>query len=369
MNNSDRQIDKTVGYSFSSSEECLTALHNIRSSAMPYGIKPVYARFGCPTVWECEAALAMLHGSKWCVFFPSGMSAIDGAFSSILKKELNPTCLFLNQLYPGTLSYAKNVLEEQRGFIIDIKDASFINKEVNIKNSIIFVESLSNPLLEPFNFRLLNSIKREFNNIIIIDNTIATSITCRPLNLGADLVVESIGKYVSGHNTLMAGAVFGNNPETAIKIRQYQKNVGSISSPEVASLVMEHLKTYSLRFNKQCENAELLAFWLNKTKAFKKIHHPSLTINNSDCRAACITVELDQTSKVKTFSSLLNALAPKIPLKTSLGSTSTSIMDVSSYIVKFDAESQYARISMGIESIDEIISIFSEAMNSIVEEN
>lgn len=368
MSNSERKIDKTVGYSFSSFDECLAALHDIKSSAMPYGIKPVYARFGCPTVWECEAALAMLHGSKWCVLFPSGMSAIDGAFSSILKKELSPTCYFLNQLYPGTLSYAKNVLEEQRGISINIKDNSFIKKKVNIKNSIIFAESLTNPLLEPFNFTLLNNIEQRFDNIIIIDNTVATSINCRPLNLGADLVVESIGKYVSGHNTLMAGAVFGNNPEAAIRIRQYQKNVGSISCPEIASLVMEHMKTFSLRFNKQCENAKLLAYWLKKTKAFKKIYHPSLS-NDSDCRAACITAEINHMSKVKTFSSLLNALAPEIPLKTSLGATSTSIMDVSSYIVKSDSASQFARISIGIENIDEIISIFSQSLNSIVERN
>lgn len=392
-------LDRSVGYSFSDHEECMAALGKIKTSPAPISCRPVYARIGNPTVWQCEYELAKLHDAAWCVLLPSGMAAIDCVISVLQQGDDLRSKIFYGQLYPGTVSYANNVLNAMRGQTIELVARHEIEKiDLLIQQNpqFVFAESLSNPLLEALDIDFLKrniqtyteqiSDKQGFRPTqLIVDNTLASPLRCKPLNVGVDMVVESIGKYIAGHNSLMAGAVFGNDKSIALALRKYQKRVGCIVAPDTASLVMEHLKTFSLRFNQQCDNAKKLALLLHtynqsvsidgsSKSIFSDIYYP-LQCEQNWCvsspnlgLSASITLCFDDDQgciAAHWLQIFVESLAPEIVYSTSLGSTTSSVMNVGKFLMLKKQGKEYLRISLGVESFSTLSKTFMRALTKL----
>jgi cystathionine beta-lyase/cystathionine gamma-synthase len=232
----------------------------------------IYTRYANPTVVATEQQLMQLEGDacKWAALTSSGMSAIDIALSVFHQRENTGTWLFYSELYGGTNEYIDRVLRDRRGIKVerfkpreneeryDIDD--FIKKLDEVKPNLLFFETISNPLLIVAAGKEIITAAKDRKIKVIVDNTFATPYLWRPLQSGADIVVHSATKYLSGHGNITAGVVCGgDNPEIEKEAKTYRKLVGHILSPHDAYQLGTQLKTFKLRFASQCENAAKLS--------------------------------------------------------------------------------------------------------------
>jgi cystathionine beta-lyase/cystathionine gamma-synthase len=144
------------------------------------------------------------------------------------------------------------------------------------KPKLIFFETISNPLLIVADGDKIIQMAKERNIKVVIDNTFATPYLWRPLKSGADIVIHSATKYLSGHGNILAGVVCGNDPEIKKQTMIYRKLMGPILSPDDAYRLGTQLKTFHIRFTTQCENAYQLAQRLEKHEAVEKVRYPGL---------------------------------------------------------------------------------------------
>lgn len=254
----------------------------------------VYTRYGNPTVCAAEQQLAQLEGSRWAALTSSGMSAIDTALSIFQKGEKTGTWLFFSELYGGTNAYIENILKATRGISIDYFNPSedsydfqeFCEKLDTIKPSLIFMESVSNPLLIVPDAQKMLCAARERGIKTIVDNTFGTPFLWQPLEDNADIVVHSATKYISGHGNITAGLLCGNDDTIHDAVLDYRKFTGCILSPDDAYRLQTQACTFKLRFAKQCDNAYKIAKLLAQSKSVSRVLYPGLeshkTFNNAN---------------------------------------------------------------------------------------
>jgi cystathionine beta-lyase/cystathionine gamma-synthase len=246
----------------------------------------IYTRYGNPTVIETEQAIASLEGSTWAVLTASGMAAIDVALSIFHKREQTGTWLFFSEIYGGTNSYIAQVLEQRRGIRIERfssqkgKEQHDLNELADIldrvKPQLLYFEPVSNPLLIVADGNEIIRLAKTRGSTVIVDNTFATPYLWHSLQSGADLVIHSATKYLSGHGNITAGVVCGNDPELRKDAMIYRKLVGHILSPDDAYRLGTQLKTFELRFARQCENAFKLAHVLANHSKVNNVRYPGL---------------------------------------------------------------------------------------------
>jgi len=247
----------------------------------------IYTRYGNPTVMETEQAIANLEGSQWAILTSSGMAAIDVALAVFQQREKTGPWLFFSEIYGGTNAYITQVLEQRRGIEIgrfmpkDSEEkydlAELVEMLDRVKPQLLYFEPVSNPLLIVADGNEIIRIGKERGINVIVDNTFATPFLWRPLQSGADLVVHSATKYLSGHGNITAGVVCGNNVELRKEALTYRKLVGHILSPDDAYRLGTQLKTFDLRFSRQCENAFKLAQTLETHPNVENVRYPGLT--------------------------------------------------------------------------------------------
>src|SRR5918997_1387285 len=237
-----------------------------------------YARYDTPTVVAFEEALASLEGGDARAFaFASGMAAMHAA---LVAAELGPgaTVLAAEQLYGSTATLLVQIFGaggvEVR--FVDVHDLGAVEKKVaELKPRAVVVESISNPLLRVADVPRISEVTRAAGAALIVDNTFGTPYLQRPLELGADIVVHSATKYLSGHGDVTAGAVVAGPPYAAA-VEQLRKLVGGVLGPFEAWLAHRGLKTLPLRMGRQCENARAIASSLAAHPKVAKVNHPSL---------------------------------------------------------------------------------------------
>jgi cystathionine beta-lyase/cystathionine gamma-synthase len=241
-----------------------------------------YARYDNPTVRALEEALVSLEapesGADVRAFaFASGMAATHTAFAAA-ELTNGATVLAAEQLYGSTATllvqvFGANGVETR---FVDAYDLGAVEKKVAwLKPRAVVVESISNPLLRVADIRALAEITRAAGAALIVDNTFGTPFLQRSLDLGADIVVHSATKYLSGHGDLTAGVVAAGPPYAAA-VEQLRKLVGSMLGPFEAWLAHRGLKTLPLRMGRQCENARAIATNLAAHPKVAKVNHPSL---------------------------------------------------------------------------------------------
>ncbi len=214
-----------------------------------------YGRLRNPTVEELNAVLAELEGAEAAQAFGSGMGAISAALHSTLSA--GDTLLLPQQLYGTTYQLAESQLRPRGVEIayLDVTDPAAWERPARVR----FVETMANPGFPLADLAALAATKGD--GLLIVDNTFASPVLCRPLELGADLVCESATKYLNGHHDVMAGAVAGSR-ELVAAARLHQIEVGSVLDPFPAFLVRRGLKTLALRLERSSLNALAAATFL-----------------------------------------------------------------------------------------------------------
>lgn len=235
----------------------------------------VYSRFGNPSLQALEQALAQLEGGEAGLVASSGMSAITSAVLSLCGT--GDHIITTQDLYGGTqvlFSREMNRLGIDVSFV-DVTKPSAIEEAIKPNTKVLFVETISNPLMKVVDLGALAAIKRGYGLYLVVDNTFASPLVCLPLELGVDIVLESLTKYINGHSDVTGGVLVGSK-EIIDRIRPLHINIGGVPSPFDCWLVMRGLKTLPLRMKQHCSNAMIVAEFLASQPGVTHVYYPGL---------------------------------------------------------------------------------------------
>jgi methionine-gamma-lyase len=243
----------------------------------------IYTRYGNPTLAVAEAKIAQLENGEAAVVTASGSAAISSALFSVLRAgdELIAT----RQLYGGSYRLMRDVLPGM-GIRVHHVEANLegVDRLVNAKTRALYVESPTNPTLGLVDLKKVVTLARKHKLVSLIDNTFATPILQKPLDLGFDLVLHSATKYLAGHSDIVAGAVVGNQEQVG-KVRHMMISLGGSMDPDPAYLLIRGLKTLEIRVRRQCESAVAVARFLERHPKVERVHYPGLA-SHPDYRLA-----------------------------------------------------------------------------------
>jgi cystathionine beta-lyase/cystathionine gamma-synthase len=255
---------------------------------------------------------------------------------------------------------------------------AFEKRLLETKPDLVFFEAISNPMLIVADGDDAINIAKKHGVRVIIDNTFATPLLWKPLAAGADLVIHSVTKYLSGHGNLSAGVVSGNDPEIAKAAIEYRKLVGHMLSPDDAYRLSDMLKTFALRFQKHCHNASVIAKYLNKHPLIEKVLYPGLETHPTHGQAlklfrakgfgAIVTFDIkgvNQKEKALRCDSFINLIAEHIPLVPTLGDADTILMPVEPVWGDKYPFPGMIRLSLGIEDQKDLLQILGTTLAAI----
>lgn len=234
-----------------------------------------YTRYGNPTLSQVESVLASLEGAESALVTGSGMAAVSATVLALVSQ--GDHVVAQKNHYGGTLNLLNSFLPRFGVEVaqIDQTDTAAFEKAVRPNTKLILIETPSNPLMTLTDIRAISKLARSRGITTLIDNTFATPINQRPLDLGIDLSFHSATKYFGGHSDLIAGAVMGGS-ESITKIWNAHVILGAALGPFDAWLMLRGLRTLSLRVRQHNENAMALAEFLKSHKAVKVVHYPGL---------------------------------------------------------------------------------------------
>lgn len=329
-----------------------------------------------PNHHTLQARLAALENAEAALVASSGMAAISATILSLVKA--GDHLLAQKTLYGGTQSFldedAPNMGLSHTSFDPGA-DPSTWEALVRTNTKVVYVESISNPLIEVGDLQAVVTFAKKHNLVSVIDNTFATPVNFRPLEIGFDIVVHSATKYLNGHSDIVAGAALGS-VEHVGEIRRLSLHLGGALDPHACFLLERGLKTLPLRVNLQNENALKLAQFLDDNSAVRKVCYAGLASDLGHKHASALfsgyggmlSFYSDTVERADRFIEKV-----KIPLHAaSLGGVETLIGKPASHshLGLTDEQRQalkitddLIRVSVGIEDIDELIEDFAQALS------
>jgi cystathionine beta-lyase len=232
-----------------------------------------YSRSGNPTRAALERSFASIENGKHGLAFGSGLAAIDAVI-----KLLSPgdEVISTNDLYGGSYRLFTQIFE---GFgikfhFIGMENASNIEKFVNEKTKLIWVETPTNPMMNIIDIKAASEIAKKHKILLAVDNTFATPYLQRPLDLGADIVMHSATKYLGGHSDVVMGALIVKDDAIAEKLYFIQNASGAVCGPQDSFLMLRGIKTLHIRMQRHCENGAAIAKYLAKHPKIEKVYWP-----------------------------------------------------------------------------------------------
>ena len=232
-----------------------------------------YSRTGNPTRAALESNLAALESGKYGACFGSGLAAID-----CVIKMLNPgdEVISTNDLYGGSYRIFKTIFEKYgiNFHFVDMVDVQNISNKINDKTKLIWIETPTNPMMNIIDVKSIVEIAKIKRIKVAVDNTFATPYLQRPLELGADIVMHSVTKYLGGHSDVVMGALVTNNESLAEEIYRIQNSSGAVCGPMDSFLVLRGVKTLHLRVQRHCENGEKVAHFLHNNSQVDQVYWP-----------------------------------------------------------------------------------------------
>jgi cystathionine beta-lyase len=235
-----------------------------------------YSRTLNPTRHALEMNLAALENGKFGACFASGLAAID-----CVVKMLNPgdEIISTNDLYGGSYRIFKTIFEKY-GLVfhfVDMTNIANIEAKVNKNTKLIWVETPTNPMMNIIDIAAVSSIAKMGGALLGVDNTFATPYLQSPLDLGADIVMHSVTKYLGGHSDVIMGALVTNEASIAQEMYRIQNSSGAVAGPMDSFLVLRGIKTLHLRMERHCENGEKIAHFLANHPKVDKVYWPGFT--------------------------------------------------------------------------------------------
>ena len=232
-----------------------------------------YSRTGNPTRSALESNLAALESGKYGACFGSGLAAID-----CVIKMLNPgdEVISTNDLYGGSYRIFKTIFEKYgiNFHFVDMVDIQNISNKINDKTKLIWIETPTNPMMNIIDVKSIVEIAKTKRIKVAVDNTFATPYLQRPLELGADIVMHSVTKYLGGHSDVVMGALVTNDESLAEEMYRIQNSSGAVCGPMDSFLVLRGVKTLHLRVQRHCENGEKVAHFLHNNPQVDQVYWP-----------------------------------------------------------------------------------------------
>ncbi len=337
-----------------------------------------YSRSGNPTREALEDTLAALDNASYALAYSSG-SAVLANIAALIKpgEEL----LFSTDAYGGTYRYVVQVLGAQ-GIghqITDFTDLVAVEKILATRTvKIVWAETPTNPLLKVTDITALALLAHTYGALLVVDNTFATPIIQKPLDLGADIVVYSTTKYINGHSDSIGGSLAVSDDKLYERLKFLQNAIGAILSPFDAWLTLRGLRTLELRMHQHVKSARAIAELLNKHQKIKQVYYPELFTGKQGeivtkqmaLPGGIVSVELKPEYDVQKF---LQALR-YFPLAESLGGVESLIDHPASMThasipraerEKIGLSDGLFRISVGIENTDDLVADIENALNTL----
>jgi cystathionine gamma-lyase len=319
-----------------------------------------YGRYHNPTWRHLESALAELEGAAAALTFGSGMAAITSVLRSLTRP--GSTLVVPGDGYYQVRRYAVEYLAPQGITVIEATCADMVDAAAGA--DVVLAETPSNPGLDVVDLHRLALTCRERGATLIVDNTTATPLGQQPLSLGADLVVASATKALSGHHDVLAGYVAGSRVEQMNAIEHERRVAGPILGVFEAWLVLRSIGTAGLRFERQCQNALAIALALRAHPGVRSVRYPGLPDDPSHEIAnrqmsrfgGVVAIELENAAAVHGLVQSSNLLVSS----TSFGGIHTSV-DRRARWGDPVAEG-FARLSAGIEDTDDLIADIEQAL-------
>lgn len=237
-----------------------------------------YSRSGNPTRTELEKYLANIESAKYGLAFSSGLGAVTTA-SFLLKAGQHILCS--DDVYGGTFRLFSKCLDRMGITTTYVNGTVLENWTKNFqqgKTKIVWIETPSNPLLKIIDIQaVVKAVKKlDQDCIVLVDNTFITPVFQSPLKLGADIILHSCSKYLSGHSDIIMGALITNSTDLHEKLKFLQNSLGIVPSPHDCSLLIRSIKTLEVRVRKQTENAMEIAKYLEDHPLVESVIYPGL---------------------------------------------------------------------------------------------
>ena len=235
-----------------------------------------YSRIDNPTTAALGNAVAELEGAEAGLAFATGMAAIHAAIVSVVRA--GQTIVAAKAVYGTTRDLLVRILSGLgvATEFVDTRDLAAVDAALARTGSpVLYVETVSNPTIVVSDLAALAAVAHRHNALLLVDNTFASPYGCRPIELGADLVMHSATKYLSGHGDVLAGVVVGSEERIAA-VRPILVDVGGALAPLAALLVLRGLPTLAIRMERHTETALELAAWLAGQDGVERVHYPGL---------------------------------------------------------------------------------------------
>ena len=234
-----------------------------------------YSRTGNPTRSALERNIAALENGKYGLCFGSGLAAIDA-----IIKLLNPgdEVISTNDLYGGSYRIFTKIFAKYdiKFHFVDMSDIHNISKLVSSKTKMLWTETPTNPMLNIVDIGALSKVAKKHNLIFVVDNTFATPYLQKPIDYGANIVMHSLTKYMGGHSDVVMGAIVCNDDDIAEKLYFIQNSCGAVPGPMDSFLVLRGIKTLHVRMQRHCDNAKVIADFLNHHPKIQNVYFPGL---------------------------------------------------------------------------------------------
>ncbi len=339
----------------------------------------IYTRIGNPTITALENTLAALeHGAK-AIAVSSGMAAVNMVYAAFLKS--GDHILSTDAVYgPSRVvmeKYWSNFGIEST--YVDTSNIENVKKSIRSNTKMLYIETPTNPTIAITDLKMCVEIAHQRDIIVVVDNTFCSPILQKPLDLGADISLHSMTKFLNGHADIVAGCVISKTKEIDAQLRAVMVNFGFNMDPTQAYMVIRGLKTLSIRVLKQQENAQIIAEWLEKHPKIEWVRYPGLSshpqyaLGKEQMQGPGSLISFGLKGGIQAGKTLMNNVK-LILLAVSLGGVESLISHPASMThSKMNKEAREAagisdglvRFAVGIEAVEDIIEDLEQALAQI----
>jgi cystathionine gamma-lyase len=338
-----------------------------------------YARGANPTRNALQKSIAALENGKYGICFSSGMGATDAVI-----KLLSPgdEVITSNDLYGGSYRMFKRVYEKFgiKFHFIDLTDAGNIAAFINEKTKLMWLETPSNPLMRIIDIQACVALAKNHGVLVAVDNTFASPYLQNPLELGADIVMHSVTKYLGGHSDVIMGALVVNDEKLQQDLAFIANSCGAVPGPQDSFLVLRGIKTLHLRMERHCFNGRKIATYLREHASVGKVYWPGFTDHpNHDIAkkqmhdfGGMLSFTL-KNDNIENATKLMESVE-LFSLAESLGGVESLINHPASMThasipreerIKNGLSDSLIRLSIGVEDVEDLIADLEQALSKV----
>ena len=338
-----------------------------------------YARGANPTRNSLQKSIAALENGKYGICYSSGMGATDAVIKLLQPGD---EVITSNDLYGGSYRMFTKIYEKFgiKFHFIDLTDASNVTAYINSKTKLMWLETPSNPLMRIIDITACVAIAKKNNILVAVDNTFASPYLQNPLDLGADIVMHSVTKYLGGHSDVIMGALVVNDEKLYQELAFIANSCGAVPGPQDSFLVLRGIKTLHLRMERHCSNGKKIASYLKNHPKVGHVYwpgfpdHPNHDIAKKQMRdfggMLSFTLKndsLEQATKLMESMELFS-------LAESLGGVESLINHPASMThasipkeerIKNGLSDSLIRLSIGVEDVEDLIADLEQALTKV----